>query len=120
MKRQAITSAPIDHNIRPSRPREGLIPNHRGTTVATNRIYPFQVLLPAPACGLDHDSKAQADQVRSVAVERIGSRIGALPPELLSGLNDVTGATVITPRPTLGSAVCAVIAQAASRALSTR
>ena len=57
-------------------------------TSNTDHIYPFQVLFPAPTCGLDRASKAQAEQVRSVAVERIGSRIGALPPELLSGLNE--------------------------------
>ena len=32
------------------------------------RVYPFQVLLPAADCGLPRDSKAQAEQVRSVAV----------------------------------------------------
>src|SRR6266481_9493429 len=43
------------------------------------RIYPFQVLLPAHQTGLPRDSKAQAEQVRSVAVERIGTRMGRLP-----------------------------------------
>lgn len=42
------------------------------------RIYPFQVFLPAGATGLARDSKAQAEQVRSVAVERVGERIGIL------------------------------------------
>src|SRR5450759_1755655 len=37
------------------------------------RIYPFQVLLPAGQTGLPRDSKAQAEQIRSVAVERIGT-----------------------------------------------
>lgn len=41
-----------------------------------DRVYPFQVLLAAVATGLDRDSKAQAEQVRSVDVRRIGSRIG--------------------------------------------
>src|SRR5580698_9474133 len=44
------------------------------------RLYPFQLLLPASGTGLDHDSKAQAEQVRSVAVERIGKRVGVVPP----------------------------------------
>lgn len=35
------------------------------------RIYPFQVLLPAAETGLDRDSRAQAEQVRSIAVERL-------------------------------------------------
>jgi mRNA interferase MazF len=33
-------------------------------TSNTTRVYPFQVLLPARATGLDRDSKAQAEQVR--------------------------------------------------------
>src|SRR3954451_19250013 len=47
-------------------------------TSNTARVYPFQVLLDAASTGLGQDSKAQAEQVRSVAVERIGSRIGVL------------------------------------------
>jgi mRNA interferase MazF len=42
------------------------------------RVYPFQVLLPASETGLPRDSKAQAEQVRSVALERIGRRLGQL------------------------------------------
>jgi mRNA interferase MazF len=55
-------------------------------TSNTERIYPFQVLLPASATGLRMDSKAQAEQVRSVAVERIGKRVGNLPPTFLAEL----------------------------------
>ena len=51
------------------------------------RVYPFQVLLPAAACGLRHDSKAQAEQVRSVAAVRIGRRVGVLPADLLARLD---------------------------------
>lgn len=47
-------------------------------TSNVDRVYPFQVLLAAPATGLPRDSKAQAEQVRSVAVERVGERIGTL------------------------------------------
>src|SRR5258708_29835034 len=57
-------------------------------TSNTDRVYPFQVLLPAAACGLERDSKAQAEQVRSVAFERIGSRIGVLTPELVATLDE--------------------------------
>jgi mRNA interferase MazF len=52
------------------------------------RVYPFQVLLPAGRTGLDRDSKAQAEQIRSVAVERIGGRIGLVPYSLLAQLDD--------------------------------
>jgi mRNA interferase MazF len=56
-------------------------------TSSTARVYPFQVLLPARLTGLKHDSKAQAEQVRSVAVERIGHRIGHLPASLMTELD---------------------------------
>ena len=51
------------------------------------RIYPFQVLLPASETGLPQDSKAQAEQVRSVAVERVGRRIGQAPAALITELD---------------------------------
>jgi len=57
-------------------------------TTNTTRIYPFQVLLPASSSGLPHDSKAQAEQVRAVAVERVGDRLGALPVDALAELDD--------------------------------
>ena len=52
------------------------------------RIYPFQVLLLASQTGLARDSKAQAEQVRSVAVERIGTRMGRLPAAVMRELDD--------------------------------
>jgi mRNA interferase MazF len=52
------------------------------------RVYPFQVLLPAASTGLTADSKAQAEQIRSVAVERIGLRLGEVPAELLEDLDE--------------------------------
>jgi mRNA interferase MazF len=48
-------------------------------TSNTERVYPFQVLLRAAETGLDRDSKAQAEQVRSIAVERVGARLGVVP-----------------------------------------
>ena len=51
------------------------------------QIYPFQVLLPAAVTGLRHDSKAQAEQIRSIAFERIGDRLGMLSPALLVELD---------------------------------
>jgi mRNA interferase MazF len=57
-------------------------------TTNTERIYPFQVLLRAGDTGLDRDSKAQAEQVRSVAVERLGALVGALPPEVTAELDE--------------------------------
>jgi mRNA interferase MazF len=56
-------------------------------TTNVSRIYPFQVLLPAARCGLLRDSKAQAEQVRSVAAIRLGHRVGVLPGDLLAQLD---------------------------------
>lgn len=52
------------------------------------RVYPFQVLLRAVVTGLERDSKAQAEQVRSIAVERLGPAIGDVPSELMSELDE--------------------------------
>lgn len=51
-------------------------------TSNVSRVLPFQVLLPRDDTGLARESKAQAEQVRSVDVVRIGARIGRLPPAL--------------------------------------
>src|SRR5437870_2745092 len=53
--------------------------------IASNirRVYPFQVLLPAEATGLEQDSKAQAEQIRSVAVERVGQQVGQVPATIM-------------------------------------
>jgi len=57
-------------------------------TSNTAHVYPFQTLLPSDETGLDVDSKAQAEQVRSVAVERVGSMIGSVPFHLMDQLDD--------------------------------
>ncbi|MFN6118993.1 MAG: type II toxin-antitoxin system PemK/MazF family toxin [Actinomycetes bacterium] len=57
-------------------------------TSNTDRVYPFQVLLPADVTGLAVDSKAQAEQVRSIAVERLGRRIGVMTAELQTDLDE--------------------------------
>lgn len=56
-------------------------------TSNVERVYPFQVLLPAGAGGLARDSKAQAEQVRSVAVGRVGPGVGRLPGELTASID---------------------------------
>jgi mRNA interferase MazF len=57
-------------------------------TSSIRRVYPFQVHLPAARTGLDHDSKAQAEQIRAVSVERVGERIGLVPYSLLTQLDE--------------------------------
>ena len=48
-------------------------------TSNTDRVFPFQVFLAADETGLDRDSKAQAEQIRSVDVRRVGPTIGHVP-----------------------------------------
>ena len=57
-------------------------------TSNVTKVYPFQVLLTAAASGLRVDSKAQAEQVRSVAVERVGERVGQLTAETVDALDE--------------------------------
>ena len=61
--RGVVTVAPITSNV--------------------NRVYPFQVFVPAHESGLDRDSKVQAEQVRSVAVGRVGRALGSVPAPLM-------------------------------------
>ncbi|MCA1839574.1 MAG: type II toxin-antitoxin system PemK/MazF family toxin [Actinomycetota bacterium] len=67
LKRGVVTVVPLTSNVR--------------------QIYPFQVLLPAKECRLKSDSKAQAEQIRSVSVERIGDRLGTVPSDLMRNLD---------------------------------
>lgn len=52
------------------------------------RVYPFQVLLPGDRCGLGRTAKAQAEQVRSVAAERLAGVAGRVPGDLLAEIDD--------------------------------
>ncbi len=57
-------------------------------TSNVSRVYPFQVLLPATSTSLAADSKAQAEQIRSVAAERLIRPIGRVAPPELAQLDD--------------------------------
>jgi mRNA-degrading endonuclease toxin of MazEF toxin-antitoxin module len=57
-------------------------------TSTTTRVFPFQVLVPAGQAGLRVDSKAQAEQVRSVAVERLGPALGRLPAPVMAEFDE--------------------------------
>ena len=61
-----------------------VVPVTRNTT----RVFPFQTLLPSAETGLRMDSKAQAEQVRSVSVERVGAVVARLPPSLMARIDD--------------------------------
>ncbi len=65
--------------------------NRAGSTVTVlpitsnvSRVYPFEVLLDAAAGGLPKPSKAQAQQIRTIAKERLsGKPVGMLGAELM-------------------------------------
>lgn len=52
------------------------------------RVFPFQVEFGAQETGLRVDSKAQAEQVRSVAVARVGPVLGRVPAPLMARVDD--------------------------------
>lgn len=57
-------------------------------TSSAERVYAFQVLLPAEETGLRLDSKGQAEQARAVALERIGPIVGHVPLRLMREVDD--------------------------------
>ena len=57
------------------------------TSNVTN-VYPFQVLLPVGITGLLSASKAQAEQVRSVAVERLTRFLGRVTTDDLTDIDN--------------------------------
>lgn len=67
----------------------------RGTGVVTvvpltsnvHHVRAFQVLLPAADTGLHRDSKAQAEQVRSIDVARVSGPVGRLPLPLMTDVD---------------------------------
>ncbi len=74
-----------------------LVVRERGRGVVTvvplssnvERIFAFQVLLPAEVTSLSRDSKAQAEQVRALAFERFDPHpLGSLPAEYLQALDN--------------------------------
>ncbi|MGO2747252.1 type II toxin-antitoxin system PemK/MazF family toxin [Microbacterium sp.] len=57
-------------------------------TSNVSRVLPFQVLLTAAATGLERDSKAQAEQVRTIPVARVVRPVGWVPAELMGAIDD--------------------------------
>lgn len=57
-------------------------------TSNVDRVYPFQVRLPADATGLDRDSKAQVELMRHVSKGRVLRVLGRLTDDLLHELDD--------------------------------
>lgn len=57
-------------------------------TSNVSRVWPFQVLFRSGSTGLRVDSKAQAEQVRAVSVERLGPALGRIPADGMNALDD--------------------------------
>ena len=57
-------------------------------TTNVTAIYPFQVLVRSRDSRLAVDSKAQAEQVRSVSTDRIVRTIGRIPAEIMHEVDD--------------------------------
>lgn len=57
-------------------------------TTNVSKVFPFQVLLEASTSGLSADSKAQAEQVRSVDIGRILETAGVLQADDLAALDE--------------------------------
>jgi mRNA interferase MazF len=56
-------------------------------TSNTTRVLSFQVFLGAAECHLPKDSKAQCEQVRAVAQERLSRRLGAVPRQRMAEID---------------------------------
>jgi mRNA interferase MazF len=57
-------------------------------TSNVTRVFAFQTFLPAGLTGLRVDSKAQAEQVRSLSVSRVGPVVGQVPADLMAELDE--------------------------------
>jgi len=86
-RRPAVIVSNDDSNNAAARLGRGVVTVVPVTSNVT-KIFPFQVLLPAAPTGLRVDSKAQAEQVRSIAVERLGAVAGRLPASIMGDVDD--------------------------------
>jgi mRNA interferase MazF len=64
------------------------------TSQKVDRIYPFEVLIDHEACGLDHASKAMANQARTVDKKRVVGTYGIADKETMDKVNDVLKLTL--------------------------
>ena len=86
-RRPAVIVSNDGANVAVERSRRGVVAIVPLTS-AIGQVRAFQVLLPARATGLPRDSKAQAEQVRSVDPERLGMRLGKVPESMMAELEE--------------------------------
>ncbi len=56
------------------------------TSAVPRDDFPFEARIPAGVAGVTMDSRAKADQIRTVDKQRLGTRRGMLPPEYLAAV----------------------------------
>jgi mRNA interferase MazF len=84
--RPAVVVSNDAANRAAQRSRQGVI-TVVPVTSNVSRVLAFQVLIPAGESGLRVASKAQAEQVRAVAVDRVGRQLGSLEAETMKQLD---------------------------------
>jgi mRNA interferase MazF len=84
--RPAIVVSNDRANAATARSRRGVV-TVVPVTSNVSRVFPFQVLIPSVSSGLRVDSKAQAEQVRSVLVDRLERVLGRVPADILARLD---------------------------------
>ncbi len=58
------------------------------TSSVSNKVYPFEVFIPKGVGNLDKNSKAKANQIRTIDKKRIIKEIGKLPDEIMEKINN--------------------------------
>ncbi len=87
MRRPAVVVSNDRANLAATRLGRGVV-TVVPVTSNVSRVWPFQVFLPEQEGGLHADGKAQCEQVRSVAVERVGRMLGELPATCMRAVDD--------------------------------
>jgi mRNA interferase MazF len=57
------------------------------TAAGLERVYPFEALIPAHEGNLPQASKVVLDQIRTLDKQRLGQRLGLLPPERMRAID---------------------------------
>ncbi len=57
------------------------------TSSRLDKVYPFEVFIPKGTANLDKDSKAKANQIRTIDKKRIVSELRELPEDLMKKLD---------------------------------
>ena len=84
--RPAVIVSNDDLNVRATEIGRGIV-TAVPLTSRIGRLYPSQVLVPEGATDLPLLSKVQAEQIRTLAVERIAEPIGRMPDDLMAAID---------------------------------